>query len=63
LRIGLICEDLGASTTIWKVVIQRVTVIELRIDNGSGSGAGCFEVEIWADTGYSEVHECDSSRI
>jgi len=35
---------------VWKVVIQRVTVIEFRIDNGGGDGASCFEVEIWADT-------------
>ena len=34
----------------WKVVIEGVTVIEFRMDNGGGNGAGCFEVEIWADT-------------
>jgi len=33
----------------WKVVIEKVTVIKFRMDNGSGNGAGCFEVEIWAD--------------
>jgi len=31
-------------------VIDRVTVIKFRMDNGGGNGAGCFEVEIWADT-------------
>ena len=31
-------------------MIERVTVIEFRMDNGGGNGAGCFEVEIWADT-------------
>jgi len=31
-------------------VIERVTVIKFRMDNGGGNGAGCFEVEIWADT-------------
>jgi len=31
-------------------VIERVTVIKFRMDDGSGNGAGCFEVEIWADT-------------
>jgi len=46
---------------VWKVVIQRVRVIEFRMDNGDGYGAGCFKVEIWAD--ISEVHECDGSRI
>ena len=35
---------------VWKDVIERVTVIKFRMDNGSGNGAGCFEVEIWADT-------------
>jgi len=35
---------------IWKVVVERVTVIKFRMDNGGGNGAGCFEVEIWADT-------------
>ena len=35
---------------VWKVVIERVTVIQFRMDNGGGNGAGCFEVEIWADT-------------
>jgi len=35
---------------VLKVMIERVTVIKLRVDNGGGSGAGCFEVEIWADT-------------
>ena len=35
---------------VWKVVIERVTVIKFRMDNGDGNGAGCFEVEIWADT-------------
>jgi len=33
---------------VWKVVI--VKVIKCRIDNGGGNGAGCFEVDIWADT-------------
>ena len=54
-------EDLGALTTararllepvklmVWKVVIERVTVIKFRMDNGGGNGAGCFEVEIWTD--------------
>jgi len=31
-------------------VIERVTVIKFRMDNGGDNGAGCFEVEIWADT-------------
>jgi len=62
---GVICDDLEALTTarakefwmlepvklmVWKVVIERVTVIKFRMNNGGGNGAGCFEVEIWADT-------------
>jgi len=39
---------------------ERVTVIMFRVDNGGGNGAGCFEVGGMG--GYSEVHECDSSR-
>ena len=39
--------------TVWKVMIERVTVIKFRMDNGGGNGAGCFEVEIWADTARS----------
>ena len=35
---------------VWKVVIERVTVIKFRMDNGGGNGAGCFQVEMWADT-------------
>ena len=31
-------------------MIERVTVIKFRMDNGGGNGVGCFEVEIWADT-------------
>ena len=31
-------------------MVERVTVIKFRMDNGGGNGAGCFEVEIWADT-------------
>jgi len=33
-----------------KVVIQKVTVITFRMDNGGGNDAGCFELEIRADT-------------
>ena len=31
-------------------MIDRVIVIEFRVNNGGGNGAGCFEVEIWANT-------------
>jgi len=35
---------------VWKVVIERVTVIKFRMNNVGGNGAGCLEVEMWADT-------------
>ena len=34
---------------VWKVEIERVTVIKFRMDNGGDNDAGCFEVEIRAD--------------
>ena len=38
--------------TVWKVMIERerVTIVKFRVNYGGGNGAGCFEVEIWADT-------------
>jgi len=38
---------------VWKVVIERVTVVKFRMNDGGGNGACCFEVEIWADTAKS----------
>jgi len=35
---------------VWKFVIERVTVIELRMDNGGDNGADCFKIKIWAGT-------------
>ena len=35
---------------VWKVVIERVTVIKFRMDYVGSNGAGCFEVKAWADT-------------
>ena len=34
----------------WKFVVQRVTVIKLRVNNRCGNGTGSFEVKIGADT-------------
>ena len=33
----------------WKVEIQRVAVIKLRVNNRCGNGTGSFEVKIRAD--------------
>ena len=36
--------------TVWKVMIERVTVVKFRANYGGGNGAGCFEIKVWADT-------------
>ena len=36
--------------TVWKVMIERVTVVKFRVNYGGGNGAGCFEVKLRADT-------------
>ena len=41
--------------TVWKVMIERVTVVKLRVNYGGGNGAGCFEVKVWADTPNSRM--------
>ena len=33
-----------------QVVITRVTVVELGVNNGSGNGGSCFGIEVWTDT-------------
>jgi len=33
-----------------QVVIKRVVVVELGVNNGSGSGGSCFGIEVWTDT-------------
>ena len=36
--------------TVWKVMIERDTVVKFRVNYGGGNGAGCFEVKVRADT-------------
>ena len=36
--------------TVWKVMIERVTLVKFRVNYGGGNGAGCFEVKVRADT-------------
>jgi len=36
--------------TVWKVMIERVTVVKFRVNYRGGNGARCFEVKVWADT-------------
>jgi len=33
-----------------QVVIKRVTVVKLGVNNGSGNGGSCFGIEVWTDT-------------
>ena len=35
--------------TLAQVVIKRVAVVELGVNNGSGDGGGCFGIEVWTD--------------
>ena len=35
--------------TLWAVVIKKVAVVELGVNDGSGDGGGCFGIEIWTD--------------
>ena len=39
-----------ANLTLGQVVIKRVPVVELGVNNGSGDGGGCFGIEVWTDT-------------
>ena len=34
---------------VWKVVIERITAVKFRMNNGVCNDAGCFEVKIWTD--------------
>jgi len=36
--------------TLGQVVIKRVAVVELGVNNGSGDGGGCFGIEVSTDT-------------
>jgi len=33
-----------------QVVIKKVAVVKLGVNNGSGDGGGCFGIEVWTDT-------------
>ena len=36
--------------TLGQVVIKRVAVVELGVNNESGDGGGCFGIEVWTAT-------------
>ena len=45
--------------TVWKVMIERVTVVKFRVNYGGGNGAGFFEVKVWADTTkFTDLKKC-----
>ena len=33
-----------------QVVIKRVAIVRLGVNNGSGDGGSCFGMEVWTDT-------------
>jgi len=33
-----------------QVVIKKVAVVKLGVNNGSGNGGSCFGIEVWMDT-------------
>ena len=36
--------------TLGQVVIKRVAVVKLGVNNGSGNGGSCFGTQVWTDT-------------
>ena len=44
--------------TVWKVMIEIVTVVKFRVNYGGGNGAGCFEVKVWADVIVARLRKC-----
>jgi len=43
------CWELG-DLRLGQVVIKRVAVVKLGVNNGSGDGGSCFGIEVWTDT-------------
>jgi len=31
-------------------MIERVTVVKFKMNDGGGNGGSCFKVKVWADT-------------
>ena len=34
---------------LWKIVVERVTVVKFRVDNRGSNGAGCFRIKVRTD--------------
>ena len=43
-----ICWEPG-DLRLGQVVINRVAVFELGVNNGTGDGGSCFGIEVWTD--------------
>ena len=35
---------------LWKIVVERVTVVKFRVDNRGINGTGCFRIKVRTDT-------------
>jgi len=35
--------------TLGQVVVKRVAVVDLGVNNGSGDSGGCFGIKVWTD--------------
>jgi len=52
-----------------QVVIKRVAVVKLRVNNGSGVGGSRFGIEVWTDTaklanyGNSKIRRVETYEI
>jgi len=49
--------------SLWKVKVQRVTIVEFGMYNRSGDGVGCFEVKVVTSDECSAVDEYDSREM
>jgi len=47
---------------IWKVIIQKSTVVKFSVYNESCDKTGCFGIKVRTGA-YSEVRECEYNRI
>ena len=49
--------------TLGQVVIKRVVVVELGVNNGSGDGGGCFGIEVWTDRPTAKLTDMVIARF
>ena len=46
-----------------QVVIKRVAVVKLGVNNGSGVGGSCFGIEVWTDTAKLTDMVCKMAAV